>query len=86
MLEPANQTGDEAGPGPLTPRETEVLAMLAEGRTNVDMARTLGVSVHAVKFHLASIYRKLGVSNRTEAAVTYLRGSRARSLTVGTKD
>jgi DNA-binding CsgD family transcriptional regulator len=49
--------------------------MLAEGRTNVDMATTLGVSVHAVKFHLASIYRKLDVSNRTEAAVTYLRSS-----------
>jgi DNA-binding CsgD family transcriptional regulator len=37
------------------------------------MSALLHVSVHAVKFHLSSIYRKLGVSNRTEAAVVHLR-------------
>ncbi len=47
--------------------------MAAEGRTNGEIARALDVTVHAVKFHLASIYRKLGVGNRTEAAVAYLR-------------
>ena len=52
----------------LTPRETEVLWQIAHGLTNAQVARELDVTVHAVKFHLASIYRKLGVTNRTEAA------------------
>jgi DNA-binding CsgD family transcriptional regulator len=41
--------------------------------TNSQISRVLEVTVHAVKFHLASIYRKLGVTNRTEAAVISLR-------------
>jgi DNA-binding CsgD family transcriptional regulator len=57
----------------LTPRELEVLQMIAGGITNAEAARRLELSVHAVKFHLAAIYRRLGVTNRTEAAVTYLR-------------
>lgn len=57
----------------LSPRELAVLALTAEGRTNTSAADELGVSVHAVKFHLASIYRKLGVRNRTEAAAVFLR-------------
>ncbi len=57
----------------LSRRELQVLEMAAEGLTNSQMATRLEVTVHAVKFHLASIYRKLGVANRTEAAVTYLR-------------
>ena len=55
----------------LSPRESEVLTMVAMGLTNAQIAPRLGVTVHAVKFHLASIYRKLGVSNRTEAAVLF---------------
>ena len=57
----------------LSPRELDVLEMTARGLTNSQVGRELNVSVHAVKFHLASIYRKLHVSNRTEAAVAYLR-------------
>jgi DNA-binding NarL/FixJ family response regulator len=56
----------------LTPREVEVLGLVASGLTNAEAASRLGVGVHAVKFHLAAIYRRLGVANRTEAAVTYL--------------
>lgn len=41
--------------------------------TNGEIARRLGVAVHAVKFHLASVYRKLSVNNRTEPAVAFLR-------------
>ena len=52
----------------LTPREAEVLELVAHGLSNGRLADELGVTVHAVKFHLASIYRKLGVANRTEAA------------------
>jgi DNA-binding NarL/FixJ family response regulator len=61
--------------GALSPRELEVLDMAALGLTNVQIGTRLHVSVHAVKFHLAAVYRKLGVANRTEAAVVYLRAS-----------
>jgi DNA-binding NarL/FixJ family response regulator len=57
----------------LSPRELEVLGLISHGLTNGEVAERLHVSVHAVKFHLAAIYRRLGVSNRTEAAVAYLR-------------
>jgi len=56
----------------LSPRELEVLGMTALGLTNSQVGRQMNLSLHAVKFHLASIYRKLGVSNRTAAAVIYL--------------
>ena len=58
---------------PLSRREREVLAIIARGRTNREVATQLNLSVHAVKFHLGSIYRKLGVANRTEAVVVFLR-------------
>lgn len=61
--------------GALSPREREVIQMAASGLTNPQIATRLGVSTHAVKFHLASIYRKLQVANRTEAAVAFLRSS-----------
>ena len=48
--------------------------MIALGLTNGQVAQRLDVTVHAVKFHLGSIYKKLGVANRTEAAVAYLQG------------
>jgi len=51
--------------------------MTSLGLTNEQVAARLHVTVHAVKFHLASIYRKLGVTNRTEAAVVYLRAGAA---------
>ena len=59
--------------GLLSARELEVLQLTSLGLTNAEVARRLSVSVHAVKFHLAAIYRRLGVANRTEAAVFYLR-------------
>ena len=56
----------------LTGREREVLRRTALGETNAQIATGLGVSVHAVKFHLSSIFRKLDVHNRTGAAALYL--------------
>lgn len=53
---------------PLTLREKEILALVAEGATNGQIARTLWVTEQTVKFHLSNTYRKLGVSNRTEAS------------------
>ncbi len=52
-------------------REVEVLELASQGMTNPQIARRLELSVHAIKFHLASIYRKLGAANRTEAAVAW---------------
>jgi len=51
----------------LTPRELEVLAALAEGMTNKAIARRLNISLHTVKFHVESLFRKLGARTRTEA-------------------
>lgn len=52
---------------PLTPRESEVLQMLASGLGNKEIAAKLAISDHTVKFHVASILGKLGASSRTEA-------------------
>ncbi|MGE5689965.1 MAG: LuxR C-terminal-related transcriptional regulator [Pseudomonadota bacterium] len=54
--------------GVLTPRELEILKLAAAGRPNAELARMLWVTEQTVKFHLSSIYRKLGVANRTEAS------------------
>jgi DNA-binding NarL/FixJ family response regulator len=53
----------------LTQRETDILALLSEGRSNRDISRALYLSEKTVKAHLAAIFRKLGVSNRTQAAM-----------------
>lgn len=52
----------------LTAREREVLALVAEGLSNQEVGRRLFVTEQTVKFHLGNVYRKLGASNRTEAA------------------
>ena len=51
----------------LTPRERAVLARVADGLPNREIASRLGISEHTVKFHLAAVFGKLGVSSRTEA-------------------
>src|SRR5262245_44514645 len=51
----------------LTPRELDVLAAIADGDTNKAIARRLGISLHTVKFHVESMFRKLGARTRTEA-------------------
>ncbi|GAP95553.1 response regulator transcription factor [Leptolyngbya sp. NIES-2104] len=56
-------------PMPLTPREVEVLTMLAEGLGNKAIAQHLNLSEHTVKFHISSIFSKLDVSSRTEAVI-----------------
>jgi DNA-binding CsgD family transcriptional regulator len=56
----------------LSARESEVLALAARGLTNAEIAARLNVTVHAVKFHLAGVYRKFGVTNRTKAVWIYL--------------
>ncbi len=56
----------------LTPREVEVLGLLAAGQANKEIARALGVSPNTVKTHLTRLYEKLGVSSRT-AAIAHAR-------------
>ncbi len=60
---PKNQVED------LTPREKEVLQLMAEGMTNPEIANSLVISNSTVKFHVSSILRKLNVDSRTEAVV-----------------
>ena len=52
---------------PLTPREQEVLALLAEGASNKTIARRLGISVHTAKFHVGQLLDKLDATGRTDA-------------------
>ena len=52
----------------LTQREREILQLVSEGNTNGDVARILWVTEQTVKFHLANIFRKLNVTNRTQAS------------------
>ena len=73
VVEPARMNGRTGTLETLSVREREVLELASRGLTNEQVAQRLDVTAHAVKFHLASIYRKLGVANRTEAAVAYLR-------------
>ena len=64
---------DNTARGPLTDRETEVLAHLAKGLANKQIAVALGISEHTVKFHVSSIYLKLNAVNRTQAVREGLR-------------
>jgi DNA-binding CsgD family transcriptional regulator len=52
---------------PLTPREREVLELMAEGASNKVIARALGISVHTAKFHVGSVIDKLDATGRTDA-------------------
>jgi DNA-binding NarL/FixJ family response regulator len=67
LMAAERRTEDEAMPEPLTPREIQVLELLAEGLPNKAIAEQLAISDQTVKFHVASIYGKLGAANRTDA-------------------
>ncbi|MBC7905579.1 MAG: response regulator transcription factor [Rhodospirillaceae bacterium] len=62
----------------LTPRERELLASLAGGLTNQQMASQLDISLNTVKFHLKNLYDKLGVGNRAQAVAFFLKGRESR--------
>jgi DNA-binding NarL/FixJ family response regulator len=64
---------DESALEPLTPREGEVLRLLADGLGNKEIALRLSISEHTIKFHIRSILGKLGAASRTEAVTRGLR-------------
>jgi DNA-binding NarL/FixJ family response regulator len=66
-------SGDEPPSEELTPREIEVLRLLADGLANKDIAARLSISEHTIKFHIRSILGKLGAASRTEAVARGLR-------------
>lgn len=68
-LRPAPEARPAASAEAFTPREREVLALLARGLSNRDIADALDISAHTAKFHVNSILQKLGVERRTEAVV-----------------
>jgi DNA-binding CsgD family transcriptional regulator len=57
----------------LTPRELEVLSLIAEGASNKTIARRLGISVHTAKFHVGSLLDKLEATGRTDAVTHAVR-------------
>ena len=65
--EAATPTADERLPESLSERETEVLALIAAGNSNEEIAGKLFVSVSTVKTHINNLYRKLGARSRTQA-------------------
>jgi two-component system nitrate/nitrite response regulator NarL len=68
VVAPDGSESDEEGfDEPLTPREVQVLELLAEGLPNKAIAERLGISDQTVKFHVSSISGKLGAANRTDA-------------------
>ena len=72
---------DKASPlTKLTPREREVLRLMAQGRANKEIGALLGISVGTVKTHLRHIFRKLQVSDRTGAVLTALEIDASRLL------
>ncbi|NMC14674.1 MAG: helix-turn-helix transcriptional regulator [Chloroflexi bacterium] len=62
----------------LTERELEILEILSQGKSNKELADSLGISENTVEQHLKNIYEKLNVQNRTEAAGLFLKGKNER--------
>jgi DNA-binding CsgD family transcriptional regulator/pimeloyl-ACP methyl ester carboxylesterase len=79
---PADPSGVSGGrlalpPGGLTPRELEVLRLVAAGESNSQIARRLGLSTHTVERHVANLYRKVGARGRADATAYALRNGLA---------
>ena len=73
LIRPGQQSELDPSGQILTPREIEVLRMIADGLGNKEIASKLSISDHTVKFHISSIFAKLGASNRAEAVTLGIR-------------
>jgi len=69
----SNPVAGGASASPLTPRETEILRLISNGRANAEIAETLFIGLGTVKGHIRDILEKLSAADRTQAAVTALR-------------
>lgn len=70
-LQPASiRIGNDTGATPLSGREQQILALLADGLVNKQIAARLGISTNTVKTHLELLFEKLGVATRAEAVAT----------------
>ncbi|WP_308407875.1 response regulator transcription factor [Streptomyces somaliensis] len=69
--------GEKSPSNALTPRQLEVLALLADGMTNRHIARALGITEKTVKNHMQAIFARLNVSDRTQAAIYAVRHNQA---------
>jgi DNA-binding CsgD family transcriptional regulator len=67
VLAPPQSSAPSDPDAALTPREREVLELMAEGASNKMIARALGISVHTAKFHVGSVIDKLDATGRTDA-------------------
>lgn len=67
LVLPAGESLQTNPDGFLTPREIEVLSLMAEGASNKEIARRLGISIHTAKFHVGSLLDKLDAVGRTDA-------------------
>ena len=83
----AASTGARAGANvlDLSVRELEVLEAICKGKTNLDIAAVLDISPFTVKNHVQRIFRKIGVTNRTQAAARYAEAMRQAAATLGTE-
>ncbi len=72
----ARSAGGVRGMAALTAREREVLTLLADGRSNREIAKILGVSEKTIKTHVSAVLAKLGVADRTQAALLAVRQQR----------
>lgn len=75
--EPPAESATERLPGGLTPRQAQVLRLVASGESNVGIARRLGIAEHTVERHLADVYRKIGARGRADATAFALRNGLA---------
>jgi len=82
---PAQEAGAGAAAA-LTPKERQVLRMLASGRANKEIAHDLGLSPRTVQTHVASIFSKMGVASRTEAVVKALKSGMLTQADIGVND
>jgi DNA-binding CsgD family transcriptional regulator len=67
LISPETSDGPAELDQPLTPREIQVLTLLAQGASNKEIARRLGISVHTAKFHVGQLLDKLDAIGRTDA-------------------
>lgn len=65
----ARQASENKAPSILTPREKQIFTLLQKGVSNAEIAQQIGVTTGTVKTYLKSVYAKLGVQNRTQAAL-----------------